>query len=293
MLNGRTGDKLVKAAILSSFILKIAAIVTMTLDHLGLLMYDYFFHTDVALIFRDVGRIALPLFCFMVAEGVTYTKSFKKYIARMAIIAAAVLAAQIFMEYVMKYSLRQGNIFFDLIVGAVIIKLLSDKKIYIRLLALLPALFSVACYFAFAYEEAFGHRSLDFFPYFLRLQYPFYSTLMITAFFLSKKLAEKLTAKSGESAKRLVSNVFAALVVVIATLINFGVEYAFDHGVINGFSTASDYYQQNFAMLAGVLLLFYSGKRGYNAKWFKYGQYLYYPLHILALFGIFTLAFGY
>ena len=39
-------------------------------------------------------------------------------------------------------------------------------------------------------------------------------------------------------------------------------------------------------MAAGLLLIFYNGKRGYNAKWFQYGSYLYYPLHILLLYGI-------
>ena len=43
---------------------------------------------------------------------------------------------------------------------------------------------------------------------------------------------------------------------------------------------------QNAAMIAGAFILLYSGKRGYNAKWFQYGSYLYYPIHLLVVFGI-------
>ena len=43
---------------------------------------------------------------------------------------------------------------------------------------------------------------------------------------------------------------------------------------------------QNFALISGAFILLYNGKRGYNAKWFQYGCYLYYPIHLLIIFGI-------
>jgi len=45
-------------------------------------------------------------------------------------------------------------------------------------------------------------------------------------------------------------------------------------------------------MISGALILLYNGRRGYNAKWFQYGSYLYYPLHIVALIVIFIISNG-
>ena len=46
---------------------------------------------------------------------------------------------------------------------------------------------------------------------------------------------------------------------------------------------------QTLAILSGAFILLYSGRRGYNAKWFQYGSYFYYPVHLLIIFGIVSL----
>lgn len=53
--------------------LKILACVAMVIDHVGLL----FFPTKMLL--RKIGRLALPLFTFLLAEGCKYTKDKKKH----------------------------------------------------------------------------------------------------------------------------------------------------------------------------------------------------------------------
>ena len=71
---------------LSSNKLKIIAIFSMLIDHIG-----YFFFSNgnqiIYLTFRSIGRIAMPIFVFMIVEGYIHTKNLKKYIARLLIIA--------------------------------------------------------------------------------------------------------------------------------------------------------------------------------------------------------------
>lgn len=53
--------------------LKIIAVLAMTVDHIGVMIFP-----DV-LILRIIGRLALPIFAYMIAEGCVYTKSRAKY----------------------------------------------------------------------------------------------------------------------------------------------------------------------------------------------------------------------
>lgn len=53
--------------------LKILAAVTMLIDHIGVLFYP-----DV-MILRYIGRLSMPIFAFMIAEGCRYTKNKWKY----------------------------------------------------------------------------------------------------------------------------------------------------------------------------------------------------------------------
>jgi len=77
--------------------LKLIACITMLLDHIGAALVvpiDAVYYADVALytatawvnlILRCIGRIAFPIFCFLLVEGVYHTRNPKKYIQRLAI----------------------------------------------------------------------------------------------------------------------------------------------------------------------------------------------------------------
>ncbi len=57
--------------------LKIIAMISMTLDHIGVV----FFPGDDG--FRILGRLALPIYAYMIAEGCRYTHDRKKYFLRL------------------------------------------------------------------------------------------------------------------------------------------------------------------------------------------------------------------
>lgn len=62
--------------------LKLIALITMTVDHIG----AYLFPSQ--LLFRVVGRLAYPIFAYMIAEGCLHTRSIGRYAGALAIVAA-------------------------------------------------------------------------------------------------------------------------------------------------------------------------------------------------------------
>lgn len=68
---------------LTSASLQLIAIITMLIDHLG----AYIFHSPIWM--RAIGRLAMPLFCFMLSEGFLHTKGKRRvrYFGRLLIFA--------------------------------------------------------------------------------------------------------------------------------------------------------------------------------------------------------------
>ena len=62
--------------------LKLIALITMTLDHVGMLLLPQ------VKILRAIGRIAFPIFAYMIAEGCQHTRNRRKYLFSMVFLAA-------------------------------------------------------------------------------------------------------------------------------------------------------------------------------------------------------------
>ncbi|MEG2848502.1 MAG: TraX family protein [Bacilli bacterium] len=89
--------------ILSGSSIKIIAIISMVIDHLGQIVlkngimlnapYSAFSDTQfenlstLVELCHVVGRIAFPLFCFLLVEGFLHTHNMKKYILQLAVFA--------------------------------------------------------------------------------------------------------------------------------------------------------------------------------------------------------------
>lgn len=106
---------------MSSFVLKIIAVITMFIDHIGYAIFGKFSF------FNYIGRIAFPIFAFQISEGYTHTKNLKKYFLRLFIFA---LVSQIpFMLF--GKIISNGftlNIFFTLLLGLVSICIYDKSK---------------------------------------------------------------------------------------------------------------------------------------------------------------------
>lgn len=64
---------------MSSFALKLLAMITMTLDHAGAILFPS------NEILRLVGRLSFPIYCFLLSEGFVHTSSRKRYLFRMGL----------------------------------------------------------------------------------------------------------------------------------------------------------------------------------------------------------------
>ena len=66
---------------MTSFVLKIIAIISMFLDHLSYSIYGQFSWLNY------LGRLSFPIFAFQITEGYHHTKNLKKYFLRLGIFA--------------------------------------------------------------------------------------------------------------------------------------------------------------------------------------------------------------
>ena len=295
-----------KITCLSSFILKIVALVTMTFDHVGL-MLEMLYPTklnilEMAGVFRIIGRLALPLFVFMIVEGVIHTKDFKKYILRLGIMMGIIMVFFAVLEYssLHQYAhglLRAGNIFMDLTFAALSIYLLRQKEIWKKLLTLLPLAYSILSFVVKGLEVA-GPMEIHWFPCFLTMQYDWFAILLGLGFYASYYFADSyikaMEPSSGMDKSiweangnyRLLVNIISVFVLVLVNFLYYCTKYYWPNGIFWSLKV------ELYSIISGALILLYSGKRGYNAKWFQYGSYLYYPLHLVIIAVVYIIISG-
>ena len=125
-------DRKLKTNLDTDFI-KIIAVVSMTIDHIG----GAFFPQYPA--FRWIGRIAFPLFCYCLTVGMMYTGDIKKYLFRLG--AFAVISQPFwilaFNSDDITGNIFNLNIFFTLIVSLLGACGFKERKWWLFILALI------------------------------------------------------------------------------------------------------------------------------------------------------------
>lgn len=114
-------NRLVNKYSLNAAALKWIAIFSMTVDHIGAVLLPYTGDFRLIELYRNVGRLAFPIFAFLLVEGYRHTSNKRKYLAYLIAFACIseipfdlAFAAQIFEpEY--------QNIFFTLALSLVAI----------------------------------------------------------------------------------------------------------------------------------------------------------------------------
>ena len=238
-----------KFSFLNGNIIKIVAVIFMAIDHIG-----YIFFPRNMVLFA-IGRLSMPLFAFMIAEGAQFTRNKIRYFALIFLLGACsqvvfyIVEQSLYMCILITFSISiltiyalqffkkkliQGNLIekiysFLIFASCVVLAFFLNKWFYIDYGfwgCMLPVFASV---FRFDFSKNVGqeqiNRKLDFIPINL------------------------LT--------------FAIGLVLVCRAMG-GIQY--------------------YSLLSLPILLFYSGKRG-KAK-IKYFFYIFYPTHLAILYGI-------
>lgn len=285
-----------KYAVLDNFVLKIIAIITMTIDHIGqfLLMYSNNGETmyQIGNIFKYIGRLSFPLFAFLIVEGALHTRNLLKYSLRLGIMALIIAITLIIIQYAIPGDLGNASLYniFLLLFLAIITIWCLNLKGFFKLFAILPIGYVITTYILIVTNTPYVNGLIP--------DYNIYGfSMIIGTYLLLKYYNTKIhntcidgnideDAYKETSEYRFQYNFLAIVPLILLTTI-----ITILNNINISFSYTLNLGMQSYAMISAVFILLYSGKLGFTNKYIKYGFYLYYPLHIALLYLIFILIF--
>ncbi len=243
--NSPLGNKIPFGGITSN-ILKLIAVILMLSDHIW----------ATAMSFGDwmtyIGRMAFPIFAFLIAEGFVHTSNFKKYVIRL--LGFAVITE---IPFNLFYSSRffnpyHQNVLFTLLLGLLAIYVIDNlKKNHsaknIGLSVLWLVLISIAATIGF-------------------VDYGFLGMITVVMFYLLRDFP------------------FAWFCQLIAMVL---INIVFFEGLVvpvEIFGHTFEIPTQGYAVFSLIPIWLYSGRKGRSHKALQYGFYAFYPVHMLILY---------
>lgn len=148
---------------MSAFTLKVIALVTMIIDHVGAVFFPQFIWL------RYIGRLSMPIYAFLLVQGYQHTKSFTRYALRLALFAviSEVPYDLLFRGTWLEFS--NQNIMFTLLSALITMKLLDASAKSRNIFMFIGAICAAAL------------------PYLLRFDYGVYGVAVVLCFFLFRK----------------------------------------------------------------------------------------------------------
>lgn len=245
---------------MSNLVLKLIACAAMLGDHIGHAMLSYHIgNAAFAEILRIIGRIAFPIFAFLIVQGFKKTHNVLLYILRL--LAAGIISEipfNLLTHAVWRYDSNK-NVMFTLaisLVALVFVDMCIKGRNEVRFFCVFPIL--AACYLA----REFG------------VDYGYLGVLLIVAiyFFDGADFKGKLC--------------------ILPILLLFGVRQVLI-SVVKGEAVTSWQITQIYSALSFIPIMFYNGKRGgkngseAGRKIKQYLFYLFYPAHMLVIYLVF------
>lgn len=300
---------------ISGSTLKFIAVFSMLIDHIAasvllnpLVNANSAFMISLAHVMRMFGRLAFPIFCFLLIEGFLHTKNRKKYALRLALFA---LISEIPFDLAFSYKsfdFSYQNVFFTLLIGLLVMigfQTITDRWNEKKWL-IVPALFGIlsAAYITLNYAVIGALNFIDHILYYagsdhlIILNFTSYSLLLGLCAMLG--IAAYLLMRKKYASEK--ANVFFARFAVLA----FGMTLAavlntdyFEFGVLTiavmyalrksrvaemaagTVTLVFAMFNELPALLNIPLIYWYNGKRGLKLKYFFY---IFYPAHLLLLY---------
>ncbi len=145
---------------MTTFQIRLIAIITMVIDHVGLFFFPHL------VILRIIGRLSFPLFAWLIANGAKYSHNNTLYLKRLLVLAVLSQAPFIACNLIIGSSFWYFNVVFTLALGLASILLIKKTKnifwqVYIIAFATLLAYFfnfdyaivgilSIVCFYFFS-----------------------------------------------------------------------------------------------------------------------------------------------
>ena len=221
--------------LLSGNQLKLLALITMTMDHMGMIFFPY----DP--IWRIIGRFAFPIFAWFIAEGCRYTRNRKKYLLTMVALAAI---CQLVYLVVLGSLYQCVLVTFSLAICWIFALDRAIKKPCIGNWILALGVSLAVVFVSVVLPRLLGGTDFE-------IDYGFWGVLLPVLVYVPRSHGRKL---------------LVAGLVLLSLCLSMG------------------NWVQWFSLLTLIPLALYSGKRGKGNL--KYLFYVYYPLHLAALYGV-------
>ncbi len=214
--------------------LKLIALIAMTVDHMGVVLFPQ------QILFRIIGRLALPIYAFMIAEGCVHTRNMARYLGMLAAVASL---CQIVYFGVLGSLYQCILVTFSLSVALIALLKYGLEKKCTGTWILVACAMGLVLFITEVLPGLLPHT--DF-----RVNYGFFGVMLPVVVYLGKGRLQKLCCGA---------------VMLLAMAVWMG-------GI------------QIWALPALTLLALYNGQRG--AWKMKYFFYIYYPVHLVAIYSI-------
>jgi len=238
----------------TSYALHVIAMLLMLGDHLWATIFPYMEWLTC------IGRIAFPLFAFLITEGYVHTRNFKKYLLRLFVFA---IISEIPFDFLYGstwfYPFHQ-NVLWTFLLALLFMKGMDKirEKFGFMLSSLLCAILTLLAYIV-------GTVTM--------VDYYGVGVLTVLLFYFTKKDTPL--------------NLFLQFLGMYFLHVTMLGGYYYD---VELFGIHFEIVQQGLAVLALPLIWLYKGEQGYHEKWFQYFCYAFYPLHLILLYIIWQLA---
>ena len=230
----------------TSFSLHIMAMLFMLCDHLwGTVVRGNDWLTCI-------GRLAFPIYAFMIVEGYFHTKNIKKYVCRLLLFAVlSEIPFNLAMGSRLFYPIHQ-NVLWSFLMAIGLIhwnERVKGKQIWKRILVAVASV-CIGYLVGLITFVDFYHAGI----------------LTVLAFYFLR----------GKKWWCYLAQLVCLWYINVEMLGGFSYE-------VNLFGQTQFIARQGFALLALIPIWLYRGKQGYHSKALQYGYYAFYPLHLLIL----------